>query len=138
MDILDAGNKVAMLMERGAWNKRSVGELTVATTTPMDADRSWLSRKRKKEKTLKGCYEAVGRNIVSRTSYVSHSMACEEIFLKMHMVLTCRELKQLVVPMIFRQMILKLAQEGIMAGHQGTKRPRNRILREFVWPDDIS
>ncbi|XP_033752174.1 uncharacterized protein LOC117335982 [Pecten maximus] len=42
--------------------------------------------------------------------------------------------RQLVVPRKFRQAVLKLAHDSIMAGHQGAKRTTNRVLTEFFWP----
>lgn len=42
--------------------------------------------------------------------------------------------RQLVVPQKFRQTVLKLAHDYIMAGHLGAKRTVGRILAEFFWP----
>ncbi|XP_033730000.1 uncharacterized protein LOC117319277 [Pecten maximus] len=42
--------------------------------------------------------------------------------------------RQLVVPEKFRQTVLKLAHESIMAGHLAAKRTASRILSEFYWP----
>ncbi|XP_069139803.1 uncharacterized protein [Argopecten irradians] len=42
--------------------------------------------------------------------------------------------RQLIVPRKFRQTILKLAHDSIMAGHQGAKRTASRVMTEFFWP----
>ena len=42
---------------------------------------------------------------------------------------------QLVVPVKFRDTVLKLAHESILAGHMSTARTVSRILSEFYWPE---
>ena len=41
---------------------------------------------------------------------------------------------QLVVPLKYRNLVLKLAHESIMAGHMGIARTVSRVLSEFFWP----
>ena len=41
---------------------------------------------------------------------------------------------QLIVPSSFREKVLKLAHESLMAGHLGIKKTLNRILAELFWP----
>ena len=41
---------------------------------------------------------------------------------------------QLIVPSKFRNTVMKLAHESIMAGHLATSRTINRIVTEFYWP----
>lgn len=38
------------------------------------------------------------------------------------------------VPKKFRTTILKMAHDGILAGHQGAQKTINRVLEEFFWP----
>ncbi|MCG7875094.1 MAG: RNase H-like domain-containing protein [Candidatus Thiodiazotropha endolucinida] len=45
-----------------------------------------------------------------------------------------KEFTQLVVPSKFRDMVLKLAHETILAGHMSTARTVSRVLSEFYWP----
>lgn len=61
-------------------------------------------------------------------------MMCDGIPFRTYKMPTQRQLKEIVVPKIFRPMILKLAHEGIMAGHQEIRKTRDRILEEFYWP----
>ena len=41
---------------------------------------------------------------------------------------------QLVVPVPFRKHVMQLAHEGILGGHQGTKKTTDKILTNFFWP----
>ena len=41
---------------------------------------------------------------------------------------------QLVVPQMHRNKVMKMAHDGIMAGHQGISRTTERIQQQFYWP----
>ena len=41
---------------------------------------------------------------------------------------------QLIVPTSFREKVLKLAHESLMAGHLGIRKTLNRVVAEFFWP----
>lgn len=41
---------------------------------------------------------------------------------------------QLIVPKQYREVVLKLAHDGIMAGHLGVRKTTDRILSNFYWP----
>ena len=41
---------------------------------------------------------------------------------------------QLIVPTNFREKVLKLAHESLMAGHLGIRKTLNRVVAEFFWP----
>ena len=43
-------------------------------------------------------------------------------------------IQQLVVPSAYRRMVMKLAHEGLMGGHQGIKRTTSKVLSNFFWP----
>ncbi|XP_077531344.1 uncharacterized protein LOC144143472 [Haemaphysalis longicornis] len=45
-----------------------------------------------------------------------------------------REVRQLVVPIGHRPTVLKTAHDGIMAGHLGVEKTKDRILEDFYWP----
>lgn len=45
-----------------------------------------------------------------------------------------KEFTQLIVPSKFRDTVLKLAHETILAGHMSTARTVSRVLSEFYWP----
>ncbi|KAL5009600.1 hypothetical protein ScPMuIL_011905 [Solemya velum] len=44
------------------------------------------------------------------------------------------ELRQIVIPVKWRESIMSIAHDIPMAGHLGTKRTRNRIMQHFFWP----
>lgn len=43
-------------------------------------------------------------------------------------------LRQVVVPEKFREIVLHLAHESILGGHQGSKRTADRVMSNFYWP----
>ena len=45
-----------------------------------------------------------------------------------------KKFMQLVVPLKYRNLVLKLAHESIMAGHMGIARTVSRVLSEYFWP----
>jgi hypothetical protein len=45
-----------------------------------------------------------------------------------------RKFTQVVVPKKYRDDVMKLAHETLLAGHQGSKRTALRVLDEFYWP----
>ena len=45
-----------------------------------------------------------------------------------------RLFRQLAVPKVFRNQVLKLAHDSTMAGHLGAKKTSDRILANFYWP----
>ncbi|KAL5018852.1 hypothetical protein ScPMuIL_004574 [Solemya velum] len=44
------------------------------------------------------------------------------------------ELRQIVIPVKWRESIMSIAHDIPMAGHLGIKRTRNRIMQHFFWP----
>lgn len=47
---------------------------------------------------------------------------------------TGREVRQLVIPIGRRQTVLETAHAGIVAGHFGVEKTKDRILEDFFWP----
>ena len=45
-----------------------------------------------------------------------------------------RTFTQLIVPQQYRTLVMKLAQESVMAGHLAIKRTMQKVLSEFYWP----
>ena len=45
-----------------------------------------------------------------------------------------REISQVVVPKELREKVLMMAHDAVMSGHQGRKKTKDRIWREFWWP----
>nr|XP_054761218.1 uncharacterized protein LOC129267596 [Lytechinus pictus] len=49
-------------------------------------------------------------------------------------VVNGNQVVQLVVPKPYRKVVMKLAHEGIMGGHQGVKKTSDKIMLSFFWP----
>jgi len=45
-----------------------------------------------------------------------------------------REISQVVIPKELREMVMTMAYDAVMSGHQGQKKTKDRIWREFWWP----
>ena len=44
------------------------------------------------------------------------------------------DIRQVVVPLKYRNEVMKLAHESILGGHQGTKKTTDKVLSNFFWP----
>ncbi|PIK60000.1 hypothetical protein BSL78_03079 [Apostichopus japonicus] len=42
--------------------------------------------------------------------------------------------RQVVVPVDYRDHVLKVAHESILGGHQGSKKTRDKVMSDFTWP----
>ncbi|MCG8078922.1 MAG: hypothetical protein JAY75_22120, partial [Candidatus Thiodiazotropha taylori] len=51
---------------------------------------------------------------------------------------TVCEVKQIVVPSVYRKQVMKLAHETIVGGHMGIRKTSDRITASFHWPGIIS
>ena len=49
-----------------------------------------------------------------------------------------KELRQIVVPLKYRQQVMTLAHESIVGGHLGAKKTGDRIASSFYWPGVVS
>ena len=49
-------------------------------------------------------------------------------------VLNGKIFRQLMVPRKYRNLVMKIAHESLMAGHLGVKKTTERIMSEFYWP----
>ena len=45
-----------------------------------------------------------------------------------------REISQVVIPKGLRETVMTMAHDAVMSGHQGQKKTKDRIWREFWWP----
>jgi hypothetical protein len=45
-----------------------------------------------------------------------------------------KKYRQLIVPRRYRNLVMKIAHESLMAGHLGVKKTTERIMSEFYWP----
>ena len=42
--------------------------------------------------------------------------------------------KQLLVPINLREYVLRIAHDSVLAGHQGVRKTKSKVLKEFLWP----
>ena len=92
-----------------------------------------------KYSTLRKSYSLAeeGKTITSRgDASVSYLIKNEILYRKFQSrkVQNGKEFTQLVVPLIYRRMVMKLAHESILASHMSTARTVSRVLAEFYWP----
>jgi len=65
-----------------------------------------------------------------------------EVYFKMNDGILCmycrnfqgREISQVVIPKGLRETVMMMAHDAVMSGHQGQKKTKDRIWREFWWP----
>ena len=46
-----------------------------------------------------------------------------------------REVSQVVIPKGLRETVMTMAHDAVVSGHQGQKKTKDRIWREFWWPE---
>lgn len=107
--------------------------LPVAPISHWQLTPSDLKAKQKDDPTLRRCFETVGSKAITRTAEIEFVLV-KGILFRRYKLPSKKEMEQLVVPAPLREFVLKMAHEGILAGHQGTKRTADRVLEEFYWP----
>lgn len=107
--------------------------LPVAVASPLDIDPEALAMLQKDDQSLSGCFADVGKTRTTRSTTATFVLINDLLF-RRHKSATNREVEQLVVPKDLRASVLKIANEGILSGHQGTKRTADRVSEEFYWP----
>ncbi|KAM7311781.1 uncharacterized protein ISCGN_008688, partial [Ixodes scapularis] len=94
-----------------------------------------LMSEQQNDLSLRSCFQNVGKTLTGKKR--KHScvfMVRNGILFRSYGTSAGREVHQLVVPKKFRTTILKMAHDGILAGHQGAQKTINRVLEEFFWP----
>ncbi|XP_037526427.1 uncharacterized protein LOC119403570 [Rhipicephalus sanguineus] len=99
---------------------------------PGEDDYGCLQRR---DATLKQCFEKIGRKQTCRNEKGSVEYKQEQgLLYRRYTEANGRLVRQLVVPHCHREAVLKTAHDGIMAGHLGTQKTKDRISEEFFWP----
>lgn len=78
-----------------------------------------------------------GKEIISKNKSVVKYLQKNGILyrqFKSDKVQNGKDFNQLVVPVKYRDIVLKLAHESVLAGHMSTARTVSRVLSEFYWP----
>uniref|UniRef100_A0A131XKF8 RNA-directed DNA polymerase n=1 Tax=Hyalomma excavatum TaxID=257692 RepID=A0A131XKF8_9ACAR len=108
-------------------------KLLVAASNALDVNPQFLEELQREDRTLESCFSSIGKTIAKRSANIEYVLI-KGILYRHYRSLTRKQVDQLVVPQSLRQFVLRMAHEGIMAGHQGIKRTTDRILEEFYWP----
>ncbi|XP_040077970.2 uncharacterized protein LOC120849798 [Ixodes scapularis] len=114
--------------------KKNISELPVMSVEPTEVDKRKLRMAQENDETLNKCFASIGRKFGSEKAHESEFVLHDGILYRRYRTPSRKEWEQLVVPRDFRMIVLKLAHEGIMAGHQGTKKTTDRVQEEFYWP----
>ncbi|XP_075733060.1 uncharacterized protein LOC142775507 [Rhipicephalus microplus] len=107
--------------------------LPVMTLPALQVRSEALKKYQVDDETLRKCFEAVGKKIMSNDRETVFFIRDGTLFRK-HNLPDGTNLEQLVVPRQLREVVLKLAHEGILAGHQGITKTVSRVTGEFYWP----
>ncbi|XP_075744075.1 uncharacterized protein LOC142802884 [Rhipicephalus microplus] len=100
----------------------------------LEVTRVQLTESQKDDLSLKSCFSKIGKEFHSNKDTTYHFSEEAGLLYRHYRLSTGRTFKQVVVPRTLRQHILKVAHEGIMAGHQGVRCTTDRILGDFYWP----
>ncbi|XP_040065085.1 uncharacterized protein LOC120838976 [Ixodes scapularis] len=107
-----------------------VSEVQEGAVTP-----DTLKREQQNDSSLRTCFQNVGKTMTGKKRKHSCMFVVRNgILFRSYRTSPGREVHQLVVPKKFRTTILKMAHDGILAGHQGAQKTVNRVLEEFFWP----
>ncbi|XP_064469791.1 uncharacterized protein LOC135384523 [Ornithodoros turicata] len=94
-----------------------------------------IGKAQQEDESLKCCFERLGQKMNCRNENHSYEYVVRGGMLyRMYRMGGGRDLQQLAVPKKYRQIVLQMAHDGIMAGHQGVQKTTDRILTEFFWP----
>ncbi|XP_077564747.1 uncharacterized protein LOC144180242 [Haemaphysalis longicornis] len=101
--------------------------------TPYNRDR--LPQEQRNDYTLRSCYRKVGRESRSARGHRYTFLESEGLLYRECQFAVGKAVKQMVVPKIFREFIIRAAHENITPRHAGIRKTGQRILDNFYWPD---
>ncbi|XP_064470265.1 uncharacterized protein LOC135385018 [Ornithodoros turicata] len=108
-----------------------------ASELAVDLNTDDFGRDQKEDSTLKKCFDEVGvikkgrRKGSGSTTYI---LIADKLYRSCQRDQSTEEALQLVVPKKYRNSVLELAHNGMMAGHLGSGKTADRVLAEFYWP----
>ena len=119
--------------------KKPIKPLKVVKPVELDVDRDKLIQLQKNDVTLKKCLTwAESGEILKSGKSNSATFFMQNSLLKRkyssNSVNMGDPITQIVVPKELRQRILRIAHDGIMSGHLGVSKTRDRIGLHFYWP----
>ncbi|XP_077537549.1 uncharacterized protein LOC144149778 [Haemaphysalis longicornis] len=101
--------------------------------TPYNRDR--LPQEQRKDYTLRSCYRKVGKESRSARGHRYTFLESEGLLYRECQFAVGKTVKQMVVPKIFREFIIRAAHENVTPRHAGIRKTAQRILGDFYWPD---
>ncbi|XP_075723228.1 uncharacterized protein LOC142765681 [Rhipicephalus microplus] len=87
------------------------------------------------DESLKPCFAQIDKDLRCRNNKCAIMFKQEDGQLyRYYTEWSGRRIRQLLVPKNRREAVMKLAHDGIMAGHLGAEKTKDRIQEEFFWP----
>ena len=99
-----------------------------------------MKEAQKKDTTLRNQWEKAKQNAEFRTKGEGtyKFKVIDEVLYRIFQNKLHGEVKQIVVPEIYRKQVMKLAHESIVGGHLGAKKTVDRITSNFHWPGIVA
>ncbi|XP_037518104.1 uncharacterized protein LOC119394875 [Rhipicephalus sanguineus] len=101
---------------------------------PLNVSPEELRQLQSTDQTLEACFQALSQTTTSKKRATTKFVLVHGILFRHYQTAEQRHFEQLVVPKKLRATVMKMAHEGLLAGHQGQKRTVDRVLEEFYWP----
>ncbi|XP_075726234.1 uncharacterized protein LOC142767871 [Rhipicephalus microplus] len=87
------------------------------------------------DESLKPCFAQIDKDLRCRNSKCAIMFKQEDgLLYRYYTDRSGRRIRQLLMPKNRREAVMKLAHDGIMAGHLGAEKTKDRIQEEFFWP----
>ena len=119
--------------------KRYIKPLIVSSSIPQIGAQE-LKEAQKKDTTLTNQWEKAKQNaeFKAKGEGTYKFKVIDEVLYRIFQNKLHGEVKQIVVPEIYRKQVMKLAHESIVGGHLGAKKTVDRITINFLWPGVIA
>ncbi|XP_070385441.1 uncharacterized protein [Dermacentor albipictus] len=129
----DGDQANAVVTRSQAREKRPLRGLRVSENSE-NVSREDLIKEQKQDPTLRACFDRLGQVVRSKRGDSHRFFLQEEVLQRKFTSKLGGEYVQVVVPKKFRTAVLELAHDGLMGGHQGTKKTVLKVQTEFFWP----
>ncbi|XP_064470233.1 uncharacterized protein LOC135384984 [Ornithodoros turicata] len=132
----DSGAAAAVVTRsQNVATKRPPPRLRVPDIEGKPTDVATLIKAQEEDPTLRTCYDKMGQEQRCHNTNRTFEFVEESgILYRKYYDEPGHMQQQLVVPKQYRNAVLRLAHEGILAGHLGVKKTTDRILTDFFWP----
>lgn len=114
---------------------RGFSQLQVPGATAELPGEDGYGNEQRNDETLKQCFTRINQKQTCSNEKGSVEFTQRDgLLYRCYTEKNGRSVRQLVVPKCHRDAVLKTAHDGIMAGHLGTQKTKDRIAEEFYWP----